>query len=93
MKRIFLYGISGAQDQYRVVEYWFINIEKEPMTIKNLLYHAISLKVWNPGIEQVYAIDDRRGLRQDYMKSCKKNSIESWAIFKNILQTEGLRII
>lgn len=94
MNRIFLYGISGAHDQYRVVKYWcFFNIDEEPVTIQDLMYQASALKVRNPSIEQVYAIDDRHGLRNDFRKAMKENSIEGWAIFKSILQTEGLRII
>lgn len=94
MKRIFLYGISGAHDQYRVVKYWcFFDIDEEPVMIRDLVYQASMLQVKNPSIEHVYAIDDRHGLRGDFRTAMKQNSIEGWAIFKNILQTEGLQII
>ena len=91
--KIFLYGIAGADQAYRVVKYWcFFNVETEPVTIRDIMYHASMLQVKNPNIEHVYAIDDRKGLFGDFREAMKKNSVESWAIFKNILQTEGLKI-
>lgn len=92
--KIFLYGITGADQMYRVAKYWcFFDVESEPVTIRDIIYQASMLRIKNPSIEQVYAIDDRHGLRSDFRYAMKKNSIESWAIFKNILETEGLRVI
>ena len=90
MKRIFLYGIGGAEKQYRVLKYWVV--EEEFISIMNIKYHADMLKIRNPSIEHVYAVDDRYGLYRDYMESIKKNSIESCAIFKDILEREGIKI-
>ena len=47
----------------------------------------------NPSIEHVYAVDQRPGLRRDYIESIKENSIESCYEFKDILEREGLKII
>ena len=91
--KIFLYGIAGADQAYRVVKYWcFFNVDTKPVTIRDLMYQATMLQVKNPSIEHVYAIDDRHGLHSDFRYAMKKNSVESWAIFKNILETEGLQI-
>lgn len=92
--KIFLYGITGADQMYRVAKYWcFFDAESEPVTIRDIIYQASMLRIKNPSIEQVYAIDDRHGLCGDFRYAMKKNSIESWAIFKNILEREGLRVI
>lgn len=91
MKRIFLYGMTGAEDQYRVARYFCI--DQRDLSIENIIYSAQMMKIKNPSIERVYAMDDRYGLRRDYMESIKKNSIESCAIFKDILEREGLRVI
>lgn len=48
------------------------------------------MKMKYPNIERVFAIDNGRGLARDYREACKKNSIESHAIFKDILEREGL---
>lgn len=91
MKTIYLYGISGADQAYRVLKYQFI-IEEE-ISIKEILYTATMMRVRNPSIEHVYAIDNRRGLKYDLQTAMKRNSIESWAIFKDILEREGLQVI
>lgn len=90
MKRIFLYGIGGADNQYRVLKYYAM--EEETISIWNIKYQADMLKIKNPSVEHVYAVDDRTGLYRDYKESIKKNSIESCAIFKDILEREGIKI-
>lgn len=90
MKRIFLYGIGGADKQYRVLKYWVM--EEEFISIWNIKYQADMLKIKNPSIEHVYVVDDRHGLYRDYKESIRKNSIESCAIFKDILEREGIKI-
>lgn len=91
MKDILLYGISGAPDSYRVVRYEIIT--KEYVSIGYIKYIAICMKNDNPSVQHVYAMDQRHGLRREYMEAFKKNSIESWMIFKDLLETEGLEIL
>ena len=45
-----------------------------------------------PNIERVFAIDNGRGLARDYANALKTNTIESHAIFKDILEREGLEL-
>lgn len=91
MNQVILYGIAGADNQYRVIRYFIIDAEL--VSISNIVYQANMLKIKNPTIEHVYAIDNRRGLRRDYVESYKRNTIESCAIFKDILEREGIMII
>lgn len=91
MKRIYLYGISGAEDQYRIIRYSYI--DDDSISIKNIIYFATLMVIKNPSIERVYAIDNRKGLAVDYREAIKKNSIESFVIFKDILEREGLQVI
>lgn len=91
MNQVILYGIAGAENQYRVIRYFIIDAEL--VAISNIVYQANMLKIKNPTIEHVYAIDNRRGLRRDYVESYKRNTIESCAIFKDILEREGIMII
>lgn len=90
MNQIMLYGISGAERAYTVLG-WFC-IYDEYATIQTIRREASILKMYNPSIEHVYAIDNRRGLKREYMESMKKNSIESHAIFKDTLEREGLKV-
>lgn len=91
MRQIILYGISGASMAYTVLGYFCIY--EEFVSINTILGEARRLRMKNPSIEHVYAIDNRYGLRRDYKESMKQNSIESHYIFKDILEREGMRVI
>lgn len=90
MNQIILYGLSGADTQYRVVKYYCMY--EESLSIGNLKRRAALMVMQNPGIEHVYAVDNRYGLKAEYIQSWKVNSIESCAIFKDTLEREGLLI-
>lgn len=91
MSRVVLYGISGASKAYTVLGYYCIY--DEFVSIRRIMSEADLLRMKNPDIEHVYAIDNRYGLRRDYRESIKQNSIESHYIFKDILEREGLKVI
>lgn len=91
MKQIILYGISGPNKAYTVLNYFCIY--DEYVTIETILREANSLRARNPEVKRVYAIDNRRGLRRDYVESMVQNSIESHIIFKDILEREGLLVL
>ena len=91
MQQIILYGIAGADSQYRVVRYYVIDAEL--VSISRIVFHANLMRIKYPSIEHVYAIDNRRGLRRDYIEAIKTNSIESCFVFRDILESEGLKII
>lgn len=91
MKPIFLYGIGSARDTYRVIRYKEVEVENESV-IESIKHEAAMMRIRYPGIVHIYAMDQRYGLRKDYVEAFKRNSIESWAIFKDILETEGWRI-
>lgn len=91
MKRIFLYGIAGAAEAYRIVSHTYI--DEAEYSIRNIMGHAGWMRIKHPTIEHVYAIDMRPGLANDYKRAWKQNSIESYAVFKDILEREGLLII
>jgi len=90
MRQIILYGISGSTDQYIVQMYYCLYPEE--ISIRNIMYQSRMLKAKCPSIEHVYAVDNRRGLRRDYLDSIRLHSIESCCIFKDILEREGMLI-
>ena len=90
MKTVFLYGIAGADNHYRCVRYTCI--PEQDVSISAIKYEAYAMKDEYPSVERVFAIDNRYGLYRDYMESIKKNSIESCAIFKDILERQGVEI-
>lgn len=91
MSQIILYGISGPSKAYTVLNYFCIY--EEFVSINAILSEARILRMKNPSVEHIYAIDNRYGLRRDYMESMKQNSIESHYIFKDILEREGMLVI
>lgn len=89
--KVFLYGIGDADVMYRVLYYRYL--EDREISFRGIDAEAEFMMAVNPSIKEVYAIFDRRGLYWDYMEALKKNSIESWQVFKSILEYEGRRII
>lgn len=90
MNQVILYGLSGADTQYRVIKFYCIY--EEHLSIGTLKSRAALMVMQNPGIKHVYAIDNRYGLKREYIQSYKINSIESCAIFKDTLEREGLLV-
>ena len=88
MRQVILYELSGASKAYTVSNYFCIH--EKFVSISTILEEAWRLRMRNPSIEHVFAIDNRYGLRRDYKESMKQNSIESHYIFKDILEREGM---
>mgnify|MGYP004567709075 CR=1 FL=1 len=91
MKQVVLYGVAGADKCYKVIRYFVI--EDELISIAAIKHCAFVMKDRHPEVKQVYAIDNRYGLRRDYMESIKKDSVESCIEFMDILEREGIKII
>ena len=90
MNRIYLYGIAGASDKYAVVRYQAVDVEHRPIdAIKN---ESDIMRMDYPSVKQVFAIDARGGLGNDYRRAIKQNSIEGFIIFKDILERMGIEI-
>ena len=79
-KQIILYGLGGADIQYVALSYFCVY--EDDISIENIMLFAQIMRMKNPTIESVYAIDNRRGLRRDYETSVRKHTIESCAILK-----------
>lgn len=90
MNNLILYGIGDAKYQYQVLKYF--RIYDENIDIAEIKRIARTMQVINPSIEHVYLISNRYGLRREFQESIKRNSIESCAIFKDILEREGIKI-
>ena len=89
--KVYLYGLGDASVMYRVLYYRYL--EDREISFRGMDAEAEFMMAVNPSIKEVYAIFDRRGLYWDYMEAAKRNSIESWQVFKSILEYEGRRII
>ncbi len=93
MNRIYLYGLAGARERYSVVRYTYLDGDDFDSIVKRLRYQASWLKIEYPTIEHVYAIDSNKALAWHYREAIRKNSIESFMCFKDILEREGIMVI
>ena len=91
MKTVFLYGIGGAKDQFRVIRW--TRVDEPDISITTFKNEAWAMRIRYPNVQRVFAIDDRGGLYQEYRTSIKKNSIESCMIFRDILERQGVEIV
>ena len=87
---IIIYGLAGADKKYKALAYY--NIPEGDFSITNMLYQASVLKAKKPEIEYIYVIDNRKGLKRDYIESYKTNTIASCVEFKMMLEKYGHRI-
>ena len=90
MRQVILYGLAGADKQYKAVRYYAIN--EEFITVSNIAHCAFVMQDKYPTVKSVYAIDNRYGLKKDYIESITKDTVESCAEFKDILEREGIRV-
>ena len=90
MNRIYLYGIAGANDKSAVVRYQADDVEHRPLDA--ITMEADIMRMDYPSVKKIFAIDARGGLANDYRRAIKSNTIESYIIFKDILERKGIEI-
>lgn len=91
-RKIFIYGIGGANDNYRVVAYQYIKTNESYDIVRDC--HAVArwLRYRNPSIKYAYAIGEGADLARMYKKARKTNSVEDNVCFKLMLEETGLVI-
>lgn len=93
MKRVFLYGLAGAEDRYKIVRYVWFECEGVEDIIEHIRREAAWLKFQNPSVEQVYGICESARLANAYKYTKRNDSIEANVTFKLMLETEGIPVI
>ena len=89
--QIVIYGIGGPEENYRVLRYRVI--DQEFISIAIVKNFAEMMRDEYPSIQEIYAMDNRWGLRKDCTEAFKKNSMAGWIEFKDLIEREGLKII
>ena len=92
-RRIFIYGIGGANDNYRIVAYQYIKTNESYDIVRDCRAVAEWLKYRNPSIKYTYAIGESAELANMYKKARKTNSVEDNVCFKLMLEETGLIIL
>lgn len=88
MAELIIYGLGCAQENYRVIRYQTVFTGQKDL-IREVNYETRRMYTMY-GATMVYVIDNRRGLCREYRDACKINSMEGWAMFKDILEREGV---
>ena len=91
-RRFFIYGIGGADDNYRIVAYQYIKTNESYDIIRDCHSVAEWLRYRNPSIKHAYAIGESADLARMYKKARKTNSVEDNVCFKLMLEETGLII-
>lgn len=91
-KQIILYGVGGPEVQYCTIRYWVIC--SRDLSVRELKECAMRMKVEYPSIKRVFAVNNRYGLRKDYIESIKDrhNSMESRLAFLDMIEREGMEV-
>ena len=91
-RRLFVYGIGGAEDNYRIVAYQYIKIN----TSFDISHDSHAIAEWlryrNPSIKHTYAIMESADIARMYKKARKTNSVEDNVCFKLMLEETGFII-
>ena len=89
---IFLYGLAGPADSYRVVRYSKVSNYRN-FPIRVIREEAKKMIEENPLILDVYAIDNCYEVYQAFRDTKMKFSIEDNVAFKDMLEKEAIKVI
>lgn len=89
---IYVYGLAGAEQQYRVIRYSFFNVNKVKHVMEEVRIQADWLRSHDSAIEYVYAVDGGNGLKYMYLDAVKRRSVETNVLFKTLLEQRGIPV-
>lgn len=89
---IFLYGLAGASDSYRVVRYSKASNYRN-FPIRVIKEEAKKMVEDYPIIKEVYAIDNCYEVYQAFRDTAMRYSIEDNVAFRSMLENEAIKVI
>lgn len=90
MKQLYLYGIGGPEDGFRVIRYR--EIDQADLSALTLRYETTDMLMHYRSIRRFFVIDNRPGLAKLCAQSIKSGDAEKAQIFLDILEKQGLEI-
>lgn len=90
MRQLYLYGIGGAEDGFRVIRYR--KIDQADLSALTLRYECADMLMYYKSIKRFFVIDNRPGLARLCAQSIKTKDVEKALIFLDILEKQGLEI-
>ena len=84
-----VYGLMGAEKQYRPGKFWiFSNKELSMLAVK----HEAEVMKEFPDIKCVYIVDNRKSIHTAYKYTMRKKSFDANVEFKDLLETYGIEL-
>lgn len=90
MRQMYLYGIGGAEDGFRVIRYR--EIDQTDLSALTLRYEVTDMLMHYQSIRRFFVIDNRPGLAKLCAQSIRTRDVEKALIFLDILEKQGLEI-
>lgn len=87
---IVLYGLAGPDKSYQALQYW--RLTKNQPYLLMAIQEGLKRMEQNPCLEKIYLIDERYGLKSDFNLSLRRPSIENCAVFKDLLERDGVLV-
>ena len=84
-----MYGLMGADKQYRPGKFWiFSSNELSMLAVK----HEAEVMKEFPEIKSVYIVDNRKSIHTAYKYAMRKKTLEANVEFKDLLETYGIEL-
>ena len=87
VNHVYLYAFNEV---YRVVIKRFL--QGDDITIRNMIRVARLMKDQCPDITVIYAVDSRKGLRDEFMESVKSFDFTKQVEFADTVRREGIQL-
>lgn len=85
---VFLYGFTSVHEMHGC---YFICCEE--LSIQRIKSIAKLIVTEYPDVKRVYAIDNRRGLRREFLEAAKSNVFVDRFVFEDTCKTEGMLVL
>ena len=84
-----MYGLMGADKQYRPGKFWIFS--NEELSMLSVRHEAEVMREF-PEIKSVYIVDNRKGIHTAYKYTMRKKSFDANVEFKGLLETYGIEL-
>ena len=84
-----MYGLMGADKQYRPGKFWIFS--NEELSMLSVRHEAEVMREF-PEIKSVYIVDNRKSIHTAYKYAMRKKSFDTNVEFKGLLETYGIEL-
>lgn len=85
-RRVYIYAFD---ELHRIVDTKFL--QEDAISIRNMMWIAEQMEL-DPDVRAIYAIDNRWGLRRDFLESIKTLDFAKHIEFEDLVSREGIKL-